>query len=293
MVAGSVESYSPHEIIRAVNVKELLARGRAQLEDLPLGRLEAEILLGEVLGVSRAWLYANPEQTPASKESGRFLDLVRRRENGEPIAYLTGFREFWSLPLKVTTDVLIPRPETELLVETVLAFIPEDTAWRIADLGTGSGAIALAIASERPLCEIHATEYSETALKVAQENGQVITPGRVQFHLGSWLTPLEGRFQVLVSNPPYIPLDDPHLQRGDSRFEPAEALTPGQDGLAAIRHISGEALPYLAHGGMLTFEHGYDQGNEVRQILLKLGYSDVNTRKDLENRERVTSGIRE
>jgi len=276
-----------------VNVKELLARGRAQLEDLPLGRLEAEILLGEVLGVSRAWLYANPEQTPASKESGRFLDLVRRRENGEPIAYLTGFREFWSLPLKVTTDVLIPRPETELLVETVLAFIPEDTAWRIADLGTGSGAIALAIASERPLCEIHATEYSETALKVAQENGQVITPGRVQFHLGSWLTPLEGRFQVLVSNPPYIPLDDPHLQRGDSRFEPAEALTPGQDGLAAIRHISGEALPYLAHGGMLTFEHGYDQGNEVRQILLKLGYSDVNTRKDLENRERVTSGIRE
>jgi len=293
MVAGSVESYSPHEIIRAVNVKELLARGRAQLEDLPLGRLEAEILLGEVLGVSRAWLYANPEQTPASKESGRFLDLVRRRENGEPIAYLTGFREFWSLPLKVTTDVLIPRPETELLVETVLAFIPEDTAWRIADLGTGSGAIALAIASERPLCEIHATEYSETALKVAQENGQVITPGRVQFHLGSWLTPLEGRFQVLVSNPPYIPLDDPHLQRGDSRFEPAEALTPGQDGLAAIRHISGEALPYLAHGGMLTFEHGYDQGNEVRQMLLKLGYSDVNTRKDLENRERVTSGIRD
>jgi len=293
MVAGSVESYSPHEIIRTVNVKELLARGRAQLEDLPLGRLEAEILLGEVLGVSRAWLYANPEQTPASKESGRFLDLVRRRENGEPIAYLTGFREFWSLPLKVTTDVLIPRPETELLVETVLAFIPEDTAWRIADLGTGSGAIALAIASERPLCEIHATEYSETALKVAQENGQVITPGRVQFHLGSWLTPLEGRFQVLVSNPPYIPLDDPHLQRGDSRFEPAEALTPGQDGLAAIRHISGEALPYLAHGGMLVFEHGYDQGNEVRQILLKLGYSDVNTRKDLENRERVTSGIRE
>jgi release factor glutamine methyltransferase len=276
-----------------VNVKELLARGRVQLKDQPLGRLEAEILMGEVLGVSRAWLYANPEKIPASKQSGRFLDLVRRRENGEPIAYLTGNREFWSLPLKVTTDVLIPRSETELLVETALAFIPEDATWRIADLGTGSGSIALAIASERPLCEIHATEYSETALRVAQENGQAFAPGRVQFHLGSWLTPLKGRFQVLVSNPPYIPSDDPHLQRGDSRFEPAEALTPGQDGLAAIRHISGDAMPYLAHGGMLAFEHGYDQGNEVRQMLVDLGYSDINTRKDLENRERVTSGIRE
>jgi len=276
-----------------VNVKGLLAQGRAQLESLPAGRLEAEILLGETLGVSRAWLYANPEQIPASKQSAGFLNLVERRKNGEPIAYLTGYREFWSLPLKVTTDVLIPRPETELLVETALAFIPEQAAWRIADLGTGSGAIALAIASERPRCEIHATEYSETALKVAQENGQAIAPGRVQIHLGSWLTPLEGKFHVLVSNPPYIPSDDPHLQQGDCRFEPGDALTPGPDGLAAIRHISGEALPYLAHGGMLAFEHGYNQGNEVRQMLLKLGYSDVNTRKDLENRERVTSGIRE
>jgi len=276
-----------------VNVKGLLAQGRAQLENQPTGRLEAEILLCETLGVSRAWLYANPEQIPASKQSTRFLDLVGRRKNGEPIAYLTGFREFWSLPLKVTADVLIPRPETELLVETALAFIPEQAAWRIADLGTGSGAIALAIASERPRCEIHATEYSETALKVAQENGQAIAPGRVQIHLGSWLTPLEGKFHVLVSNPPYIPSDDPHLQQGDCRFEPGDALTPGPDGLAAIRHISGEALPYLAHGGMLAFEHGYNQGNEVRQMLLKLGYSDVNTRKDLENRERVTSGIRE
>ena len=293
MVAGSVEPHSPHETIRAVKVKELLAQGRVQLENHPLGRLESEILLGDALGASRAWLYANPEQTPDPKQSAKFLDLVERRKNGEPIAYLMGYREFWSLPLKVTTDVLIPRPETELLVETALAFIPEQTAWRIADLGTGSGAIALAIATERPLCEIHATEYSETALRVAQENALAIAPGRVQFHLGSWLTPLEGAFQVLVSNPPYIPSDDPHLQRGDSRFEPIEALTPGQDGLAAIRHISAEALPYLAHGGMLVFEHGYDQGNEVRQMLVKLGYTDVNTRKDLENRERVTSGIQE
>jgi len=276
-----------------VNVKELLAQGRAQLENQPTGRLEAEILLCETLGVNRAWLYANPEQIPASKQITRFLDLVGRRKNGEPIAYLTGYREFWSLPLKVTADVLIPRPETELLVETALAFIPEDATWRIADLGTGSGAIALAIASERPLCEIHATECSEAALRVAQENCQAIAPGRVSFHLGSWLIPLEGAFQALVSNPPYIAADDPHLQRGDCRFEPAEALTPGPDGMAAIRHIASESLHYLAHGGMLSFEHGYDQGAEARQILTELGYSDVDTQKDLEQRERVTSGIRE
>jgi len=275
-----------------MNVKELLARGRAQLENQTQGRLEAEILLGEALGVSRAWLYANPEQSPASKHCSRFLDLVGRRKHGEPIAYLAGYREFWSLPLKVTADVLIPRPETELLVETALAFIPEDAAWRIADLGTGSGAIALAIASERPLCEIHATEYSEAALRVAQENGQAITPGKVQFHLGSWLTPLEGKFQLLVSNPPYIASDDPHLQHGDCRFEPGEALTSGPDGMTAIRHIASASLRYLEHGGMLAFEHGYGQGKEVRQLLVDLGYQDVLTRKDLENRERVTSGAR-
>ena len=276
-----------------MNVKELLARGRAQLEKQPVGQLEAGILLCEVLGVNRAWLYANPEQIPASKQRARFLDLVERRKNGEPIAYLTGYREFWSLPLKVTADVLIPRPETELLVETALACIPEDAAWRIADLGTGSGAIALAIASERPQCEIHATEYSEAALQVAQENGQSIAPGKVQFHLGSWLTPLEGTFQALVSNPPYIASDDPHLQQGDCRFEPGEALTPGPDGLAAIRHIARESLHYLSHGGMLVFEHGYEQGSEVRQMLVDLGYRDVETQKDLEQRERVTSGIKE
>ena len=276
-----------------MNVKELLAHGRAQLENQPTARLEAEILLCETLAVSRAWLYANPEQIPASKQNARFLDLVGRRKNGEPIAYLTGYREFWSLSLKVTPDVLIPRPESELLVETALAFIPEDATWRIADLGTGSGAIALAIASERPLCEIHATEYSDAALRVAQENGQSIAPGRVQFHLGSWLTPLEGKFQALISNPPYITSDDPHLQRGDCRFEPGKALTPGLDGMTAIRHIAGESLHYLAHGGMLAFEHGYNQGAEARQMLVELGYRDVGTQKDLEQRERVTSGIRE
>ena len=270
---------------------ELLDAGRRQLRIQPVGRLEAEILLGEVLCVSRAWLYANPEKELEPGQEEAYLELIARRENGEPIAYLTGHREFWSLPLAVTKDVLIPRPETELLVEAVLGFIPESANWRIADLGTGSGAIALALASERPGCEIHATECSKAALAVARNNGQAIAPGRVEFHLGSWLAPLEGKFQALVCNPPYIAADDPHLQCGDCRFEPEAALSPGHDALAAIRHVAGESPHYLAPGGMLAFEHGYEQGAEVRKMLVELGYTNVRTYKDLEQRERVTSGI--
>ena len=275
-----------------MNVGELLAEGRRQLPDRTAGALEAEILLAEALGVSRAWLYAHPEHEPESGQARRYLDMIGRRKNGEPVAYLTGRREFWSLPFAVTPDVLIPRPETELLVETALAFIPERAEWRIADLGTGSGAVALAIASERPLCEIHATEYSPAALEVARMNGKAVAPGRVHFHLGCWLAPLEGRFRMLVSNPPYIASGDPHLQRGDCRFEPGDALTPGRDAMSAIRHIAGESLRYLEPGGMLVFEHGHDQGDAARQLLTELGYGDVVTRKDLEQRDRVTSGIR-
>jgi len=276
-----------------MTVKDLLTEARAQLQNQAVGPLEAELLLGKVLGVSRAWLYANPEYAPVPKQGEQFLDLVGRRKKGEPIAYLTQSREFWSLPLKVTADVLIPRHETELLVETALAFIPEQAAWRIADLGTGSGAIALALASERPLCEIHASEYSKAALEVAKQNGLAIAPGRVRFHLGSWLAPLEGKFELLVSNPPYIASNDPHLQQGDCRFEPDDALSPGRDAMAAIRHIARESRSFLTHGGMLAFEHGYDQGPGVRHMLIELGYRHVETRLDLEKRERVTSGIRE
>jgi len=276
-----------------MNVRDLLAWGHGRLADQPAGQLEAEILICKVLEVSRAWLYANPESCPAAVQSSDYKGLVQRRVQGVPIAYLTGQREFWSLPLKITADVLIPRPETELLVEVVLQAIPADADWRIADLGTGSGAIALAIATERPLCEVHATEYSMAALRLAQENGRTIAPGRVQFHQGSWLEPLPGRFQVLVSNPPYIAANDPHLQQGDCRFEPVDALTPGHDALAAFRHIADESRRYLQADGMLALEHGYEQGNVLRQLLTGLGYQNVETRKDLENRERVTLGIYE
>jgi release factor glutamine methyltransferase len=273
-----------------VTVREVLAWGRRQLQTEASGPLEAEILLCKALDVSRAWLYANPECPCDPVPVSEYKALLERRSQGVPVAYLTGQREFWSLPLTITPDVLIPRPETELLVETVLKEVPRTAQWRIADLGTGSGAIALAIAVERSSCEIHATEFSDAALQVAMGNGRTIAPGRVQFHLGSWLAPLTGRFDVVVSNPPYVAAGDRHLQQGDCRHEPRDALTPGKDALAAFRLIADEARGYLRPGGMLVFEHGYDQGDALRELMTDLDYRAVETRKDLENRDRVTLG---
>jgi release factor glutamine methyltransferase len=228
----------------------------------------------------------------AGADTARYRVLLERRRDGEPIAYLTGVREFWSLDLRVTPDVLIPRPETELLVETALARIPPDADWRIADLGTGSGAVALAIASERPLCEVHATESDPEALAVARKNAARLLPGRIRFHAGSWCEPLTGTFRLIVSNPPYVAADDPHLGQGDCRFEPCAALTPGKDALAAIRKIVRQAATRLEADGCLAFEHGYDQGAAVRALLEAAGYRDATTCRDLEGRERVTFGRR-
>ena len=275
-----------------MNVKELLVEGRSQLADQAAGSLEAELLLCHVLGVSRAWLYANADGIPEPGQNAGYIALVHRRRDGEPVAYLTGTREFWSLPLKITPDVLIPRPETELLVETALAHIPRNARWRVADLGTGSGAVAIAIAVERPRCEVHATELSTTALEVARENSDNLASDRVQLHQGSWCTPLEGRFRLIVSNPPYVAASDHHLQQGDCRFEPVAALTPGDDALSSIRQIATEALECLEPGGLLAVEHGFDQGSDSRKILEEKGYRSVATIKDLEGRDRVTSGLK-
>jgi release factor glutamine methyltransferase len=275
---------------RSMTVRQALSGAHKVLGGQTAGRIEAEILLGKVLDVGRAWLYANPEAELSADQQSSFQSLVQRREAGEPVAYLTGNREFWSLNLKVTPDVLIPRPETELLVETALARIPLDAHWRVADLGTGSGAIALAIASERPLCEVHATDISKEALDVARDNEKQFVAGRIRFHQGSWLEALTGKFKVIVSNPPYIAASDPHLLLGDCRFEPAGALASGSDGLSAILEIVAGARKYLEDGGMLAFEHGFDQGGPVRALLKKFGYQSIETRKDLENRDRVTSG---
>ena len=274
-----------------MTIRELLDHGRRMLAGGSTRALEAELLLCRAIAADRTRLYACPEDPVPESQCETFFSLLQRRLEGEPVAYLTGTREFWSLPLKVTRDVLIPRPETELLVETALESIPADAEWRIADLGTGSGAVALALASERPRCEVHATESSQAALSVARRNaGNLQRQSRICFHLGNWLEPLEGKFQVIVSNPPYVASNDPHLEEGDCRFEPRQALTPGSDGMAAIRHIAEETRNYLAQGGMLAFEHGHDQGHSARRLLAQLAYDDVITLRDLAGLERVTRG---
>lgn len=261
-----------------------------KLADSDSARFDAEILMAHVLESKRSFLYANPELELPDNRSDTFRKLIRLRAHGHPVAYLTESCEFWSLPLKVNPAVLIPRPDTEILVEAALSKIPENVDWRIADLGTGSGAIALAIASERPKCEIHATDISPAALEVARENAKRLGHGHILFHCGSWSEPLKGKFHLLVSNPPYIDADDVHLARGDLRFEPRAALCPGIDGLSAIREISRLAEPLLLDGGWLMFEHGWEQGQATRQLLHEAGFTRLETLKDLQGHDRVTVG---
>jgi release factor glutamine methyltransferase len=221
----------------------------------------------------------------------RFDDLIERRRAGEPVAYLTGLRGFWRFDLAVSAATLIPRPETELLVEVALARLPTDRALRVADLGTGSGAIALALAHERPRAQVIATDASADALAIAEANAVGLSIRNVEFRSGDWFAPLQGeRFDLIASNPPYIALGDPHLDEGDLRYEPSTALSSGADGLDAIRTIVGDAPAYLEAGGWLLLEHGWDQGAAVRDLLLRAGFVGVATERDLEDRDRVTLG---
>lgn len=271
-------------------LKECLQFASGKLDQGPNGRLEAEILLAHALEATRSFLYAHPDLDLPTNRVGTFRKLVRRRIKGEPIAYITGRREFWSLPLRITPDVLIPRPETEKLVEAALERLPPGEVLRIADLGTGSGAIALAIATERPACEIHATDSSRSAVDLANENAKALAVQTVTFHKGSWFGPLEGHFDLVVCNPPYVAADDPCLKQGDLRFEPRKALCPGPDPLSAIKVISEQARARLNPGGWLLVEHGMKQGNEVREIFSRDGYREVETLRDLSGHERVTLG---
>jgi len=263
---------------------------REKLADSPSARSDAEILMAHVLEAGRSFLYANPDLELPYNRSEAFRKLVGQRAAGHPVAYLVESAEFWSLPLKITPAVLIPRPDTELLVEAALAKIPPQADWRIADLGTGSGAIALAIASERPKCEVHATDISVAALGVARANAVRLGLGHIRFHCGTWAEPLRGRFHLVVSNPPYIDAGDPHLEQGDLRFEPRAALTPGPDGLSAIRHISLAVQAMLVDGGWLMLEHGWQQGAATRQVLQDAGFAVIETLRDLQDHERVTVG---
>ncbi len=266
----------------------LLARARDLIDPA-----DAALLLAHALGKPRSWLFAHADDVLGEADLARFDGLLARRVAGEPVAYLTGARGFWTLDLAVTPATLIPRPETELLVELALARLPVDAPLRVADLGTGSGAIALSLAKERPRARVVATDASPEALEVARGNTVRNGIGNVAFRLGSWLQPLDGEcFALIASNPPYIADGDPHLSQGDLRFEPAMALSCGPDGLDAIRIIVRDAPACLHSGGWLLLEHGWDQGEAVRALLVEAGFVDVGTERDLEGRDRVTLGRR-
>jgi release factor glutamine methyltransferase len=254
------------------------------------GRLDLELLLANVTGRNRGFILAHPEYLLSHNEIRLYQQLLERRQQGEPLAYILGYREFWGLQLKVSAAVLIPRPETELLVEEALNRWPERSRGiEVLDLGTGSGAIALALASEQPVAQITATDISTAALAIARQNA-VSLGLKVRFLHSDWFDAVSGRFELIVSNPPYIAASDPHLSDPALKHEPRLALQAGPRGLNAIARIIREAPEYLRPDGLLLLEHGYDQGAAVRQMLIERGFQDVCTLQDLGQQDRVTLG---
>jgi release factor glutamine methyltransferase len=272
-----------------LTTSDLLARGAALLGPvLEWPALDAGILLAFALGVPRVRLKSHPEEARTPADVERYLALIERRAQGEPLAYITGTREFWTLELRVTRDVLVPRPETELLVERALALCTAPSA-RVADLGTGSGAIALALAAERPAWEILAIDASAAALAVAADNAGRLGLVNVVFASSHWFSALAGeRFALIVSNPPYVDARDPALQA--LQHEPQRALTPGEDALADLRTIIRSAPGHLLGGGWLALEHGATQAAAVAHELVACGFGSVRSHRDLGGHERVTEG---
>lgn len=268
----------------ALTVAQALSRAR----DLGVDRLDAHLLVSTLLARPRSWLLAHDQDPLPADTQARYLELLARRAQGEPLAYLLGDKEFFGLNLQVTPDTLIPRPDTETLVEWALALLPADRPARVVDLGTGSGAIALALAHARPQAEVTAVDASAGALNVALANAQRLGL-RVRGRLGSWLAPLAGeRFDLIVSNPPYIAEGDPHLAA--LRYEPLSALTAGPDGLDDLRQIIAQAPAHLTPGGWLLLEHGYDQAEAVTALLGASGFEAIATRFDLGGQPRCTGG---
>lgn len=257
------------------------------------GAMDARLLLQHVLGVNRAWLIAHPDAALQANRDAEFQALLARRLDGEPIAYLIQCREFYGLTLHVTPATLIPRPDSETLVDAALAKIPNlaSTPITVLDLGTGSGAIALAIAYNRPQATVLAVDAASDALAVAKHNAANLKLNNVQFALSNWYVGLaEQRFDMIVSNPPYIADNDPHLSQADLRFEPMHALAAGTDGLDDLRQIIENSLLHLKPQGWLMLEHGYDQAAAVRELMAHAGLVDVSTRQDLGGNDRVTLG---
>ena len=252
---------------------------------------EANLLCQQVLNVNRAWLISHQSDALEANQQAGFEALLQRRLNGEPMAYILGSREFYGLQLKTTPATLIPRPDTETLVEAAFAKIPQNASLNILDLGTGTGAVALAIASQRPQTKIIAVDASLEALKVATENAQDFKLANVRLLESNWFSALGGeKFDVIVSNPPYIAQDDEHLKQGDLRFEPLSALASGVDGLDDIRKIIQDVPDYLNPNGWLMLEHGYDQAEAVAALLKARGFSQIAHAKDIAGTLRVTFG---
>ncbi|MBP9955889.1 MAG: peptide chain release factor N(5)-glutamine methyltransferase [Pseudomonas sp.] len=262
----------------------------AELPDSPSPRLDAELLLAHALGQSRSYLRTWPEREPDAAQCAAFAALLERRRAGEPVAYLLGRQGFWSLDLEVAPHTLIPRPDTELLVETALTLGPGGPA-RVLDLGTGTGAIALAVACERPAWQVLGVDRVSEAVQLAERNRARLGLGNARFVESVWFSTLGGeRFALIVGNPPYIAADDRHLNEGDVRFEPASALVAGEDGLDDIRRIVAEAPEHLEAGGWLLLEHGYDQAEAVRALFAARGFAAVESRRDLGGHQRITLG---
>jgi len=263
----------------------------AQLPDSPSAKLDAEWLLAAVLGKSPSYLRTWPEREVLPEDEARFVAHLKRRRLGEPVAYILGRQGFWSLELEVAPHTLIPRPDTELLVETAMKLLPGGGAASVLDLGTGTGAIALALASERPAWQVSGVDRVTEAVALAARNAQRLGLGNAAFLESHWFSSLRGqRFELIVSNPPYIPASDPHLSQGDVRFEPSSALVSGVDGLDDIRLIIAQAPDYLSSSGWLVLEHGYDQASAVRSLLSAGGFVDVASCRDFGGHERVSLG---
>ena len=264
------------------------AAGELSASESP--KRDAEILLEHVTGKARTYLLAFGETPLTAEQQAQLATLLARRKNGEPVAHLVGEREFWSLPLYVSAATLIPRPDTECLVEQALARLPTAPC-RILDLGTGTGAIALALASERPDCEVTAVDVMPDAVALALRNAEHLGIANVTISQSDWFSALDGqRFATIVSNPPYIDAADPHLAEGDVRFEPLTALVAGDQGLADLAHIIREGRQYLQPGGWMLLEHGWTQGEAVRALFREAGYLDVATCRDYGDNERLTLG---
>ena len=268
-----------------------LAQARATLTGVSESpSLDAEVLLMFTLGRERAWLRAWPEYQLSTAEREHFRELLNCRLEGWPIAYLTGQREFWSRSFRVGPGVLIPRPETELLIELALPLLPDQPGYELLDLGAGSGCLAITLAAERPQARVTATDASPEALSIAQDNARRLGVHNVRCLLGHWFSALADtdRYDLIVSNPPYIAQDDPHLTAGDLRFEPAMALASGPRGLDALGAIIAGARRHLKPGGTLLLEHGYDQADAVAALLTAQGYASLSQHRDLQGQVRAT-----